>query len=1217
MRRSATPGVFSPSVAAGAGATGESPHSSQLFHNLNAAAGGYGLWVEHLAKAAPGRWGAIAATAATAPIGFGLSMGATGGDAAVSAVTTAADVVISAAGGGPLLTAARVGQVADHYAPSVGGMQSFYQSLDPDMQDLLGQPDLALYGILRGGVWLAARVGDAVDWGAGAIVSPIKTFQACSKGIKEMFNSLVPSAAAAEWRSASPEATQSLLKNHAVAFAATNGLNRGGRMAYLSCLEEALSDGLLRFDAETGQYQYPTALEALLTRQAGAKNDSLKSTLNAAAGLFSTENIESTREVLKDISSRYAKAADEKAQEFESQLSLKSELTGHFKAMASGRERDGDRGRVNFSASAKTVGETCYHLGNLGNQLATGAMLLGGHKRTWQGVSLASQGLVQFGQAAMALPGLISSGAGLLPLMSTGVGAAVALISIGVALFGNSGDEDNSLGEALSAIHSAVMGMWTEMRESFHITWEMLQDISARLDKMEANNHRHFGILLATLDYYGGQSLANLTYLKKSLHDHMSWMHYDLKSCLEHLIDERAVQVIGEINLKSEAELKVSMAAYTATLSSWLLDAAAKKSGTLPALSEGKLAVPGSELVKLLEDDSVLSKLGLLGSLANAHVTNLVDKAAFIDSSDWVYVLRAFELLIKTGSGEIALSEKKAEYLKHLLSIKARAESVTAFVVATMHGSSRLFASLLVEYQSALDTLGRSLREVVERKRVAMNQSHGLLGEQVLLRLDEHANQSLARIEKERAGSSMIKPIDWDSVSIEYNRSAPDVTHKIEASYSVALEPFMMSHERMRKLREVGHPLLEQIRLIEADPGFNLAHAYQQVSLAGRYSMQYETHGLRGADVLLLNWYCYRMNLVLNYCTPTDILPCVKGSLFVNEWSPDDHRAKPLSAYTQPKFECIYYHSYHGGNRWHVTTFGHPAIAPESLPKAPYETLKLDTLLEQNVLTPARKEAAKAFQSSELSIQLDRLEAVRLQLLRFIEFLCGDATKLEKQLLGKASFIKLAAQLEEGGTIKELQSIFNALWVGASPKEQNSALLHLQAETVRALAGVRIMDHPLVLDMLVARNIVDYLQDLIARKATCDLLQERQHTLGSYVEKLKALASKMADLERQGVPILDQSSALARTIAKAEQEQRELVEQIRKLGSETKASIGKEVPRSAGVYPPPATPKVAAAPAAGRAPSAGIFAAPTTAARVIAGLEAGRARPAAGGAGRA
>ncbi len=1162
---------------AGAGAVDKPP--SQLFHNLNAAAGGYGLWVEHLAKAAPGRWGAIAATAATAPIGFGLSMGATGGDTATSAAATAADTAISAAGGGSLLAVARVAQVADHYAPSVGGMQSFYQSLDPNMQELLGQPDLALYGILRGGVWLAARAGDAVDLGTRLILNPISTFKACTASVKEMFKSLVPSAAAAEWKSTSPEAMQSLLQKHAETFAATNDLKRGGRMAYLSCLEEVLSDGILRFDAETGKYQYPKGLEALLAAKAATKNGSLSKELATAESLLSDANISSTKAGLKQMATAYADKGDGDAQQFESNLSLIPELTSRFKEAASGRKED----EKSFSLSAKTVGESCYQLGNIGSQLATGAMLLGGHKRTWQGVSLASQGLMQFGQAAMALPGLISSGAGMLPLMSTGVGAAVGLISIGVALLGNSDAEDNSLGEALASIHSAVMGMWTEMRESFHITWEMLQAIDAKLDKMDATNHRHFGILLATLDYYGGQSLAHLTYTNKSMHDHLSWMHYDLKSCLDHLIDEGAGQVIGEIDLKAEHELKASLPQYTTTLSSWLLNAVAKKSGALASSKAGKPTVPDSELITLLKDESALTKLGLLGSLANLHVANLVDRDAFIDTHDWVYVLRAFELLIKIGSGEIALSEKKSEYLKHLLSIKNRADAVMGFVVATMHGSSRLFSALLQEYKSALNAAGETLLEIVERKRITMNQNHHLLADQNLLRLDEHADKSFARIKNGPEGRPfpMIKAIDWDRVLIDCDPESPRIPR----------ESFIMSHQHIRNLGDA--PLLAQIRLLEADSGFNLAHAYDQAKVSGRYSMKDETHIVYFGGSPTLFWYCYRMNLVITCTAGKLVLPCAMGSLFVNETSPHDHRAKPLADYTRPSFECRYTSPSPIirvllGGPGHVATFAQPPTSTECPQKDLYGTLKLGALLEHNVLVPARKEAAKALQSAELSIQLDRLEAVRLQLLVFIAFLGGDPTNLEKLLLGRDSFLHLARQLETDGTVEKLRSILNALWVGASPKKQNSALLHLQAETAKALAGVRIMDHPLVLDMLVARNIIDYLHDLIDRKAQCDSLQQKIAKLDQYIDKLTVLALRASALEH--VTMLEpgrMSGALWPKIEQAEEERRKLHKARTDLDSGIKATVGKDVPTPAGSYSAP--PKAAKSKSAS---SAGSFFAP-------------------------
>jgi hypothetical protein len=180
-----------------------------------------------------GIWGKIATQQAVLPLKFMCEVGKNpeaGYGYAYSKVGVEAG--ISMFGGGGRLVAARVAQVSEKYLPGIQEMQNFYRSLPLETQELLGEPDLALYGILRGGIWLAARAGDVVDIGVELVHNPVDTLRNAYQSVKSAVHAAVDGLAAAECICVDPVAFRLSLNQHVEQVVRANGLSEAGMIAW-------------------------------------------------------------------------------------------------------------------------------------------------------------------------------------------------------------------------------------------------------------------------------------------------------------------------------------------------------------------------------------------------------------------------------------------------------------------------------------------------------------------------------------------------------------------------------------------------------------------------------------------------------------------------------------------------------------------------------------------------------------------------------------------------------------------------------------------------------------------------------------------------------------------------------------------------------------------------------------------------------------------------
>jgi hypothetical protein len=205
-------------------------------------------------------------------------------------------------------------------------MQNFYRSLPLETQELLGEPDLALYGILRGGIWLAARAGDVVDIGVELVHNPVDTLRNAYQSVKSAVHAAVDGLAAAECICVDPVAFRLSLNQHVESVVRANGLSEAGMIAYVASLEQVLSEDVLRYDEELNRYVYPAGLTAFLNQTQCDKNN-----LDAVQTLFATESgLRSTEETLQEAARSFTEHESEHLVTFQHELENSVDLAKRF-----------------------------------------------------------------------------------------------------------------------------------------------------------------------------------------------------------------------------------------------------------------------------------------------------------------------------------------------------------------------------------------------------------------------------------------------------------------------------------------------------------------------------------------------------------------------------------------------------------------------------------------------------------------------------------------------------------------------------------------------------------------------------------------------------------------------------------------------------------------------------------------------------------------------
>jgi hypothetical protein len=171
---------------------------------------------------------------------------------------------------------------------------------------------------------------------------------------------------------------------------------------------------------------------------------------------------------------------------------------------------------VNIRERLVKIAEPIYDFGILGYNISQLAIITGGHKRTWNGVTKVSQASISIASSLTSIAGaksMLSLGA-----ITGGLGLTIGAIGLIGGLLGEDEDEDQ-LGEALQqihqsiiAVHEAVITMHNAMIECFQRVEEVLiVSVVGRLNKINNNLSRLERITIQSFKELHTKDLIDIT----------------------------------------------------------------------------------------------------------------------------------------------------------------------------------------------------------------------------------------------------------------------------------------------------------------------------------------------------------------------------------------------------------------------------------------------------------------------------------------------------------------------------------------------------------------------------------------------------------------------------------------------------------------------------------------------------------------------------------
>ena len=323
-------------------------------------------------------------------------------------------------------------------------------------------------------------------------------------------------------------------------------------------------------------------------------------------------------------------------------------------------------------------------------------------------------------------------------------------------------DEGDGLSEAFQAIHSQLRELTQEMRQNFQITWQRLDAIVYKLDKMERNNVYRFLNTLHVIDSFKDMTMERFKRVHcelYALHGNVDHVYRSLKSYLDTLNDANMKIAVGMIRLQSEEEIIADRYKHSATLAHWLSDAAATtgRSGYIPR-EYGKLSITSQDMVSKItsanapeqqSQDALL--LGLFGSIAHDADPNILSEQELpylVSPQHWFKALRVYTHVVRLGMPKIlsGTPAQRAGYLEQLHEIK-RVPETTLNLYAQLRASTNVWETLEKNYVAALNDVQQQIKTIVEKHRQALNRQFQLDPAWNLLRLDGSARDAIRRLD--------------------------------------------------------------------------------------------------------------------------------------------------------------------------------------------------------------------------------------------------------------------------------------------------------------------------------------------------------------------------------------------------------------------------------------------------------------------------------------
>jgi ABC-type multidrug transport system fused ATPase/permease subunit len=719
-----------------------------------------------------------------------------------------------------------------------------------------------------------------------------------------------------------------------------------------------------------------------------------------------------------------------------------------------------------------------------------------------------------------------------------GAGLVLGAISMVSSLFGGSND---GIGEALAEIHSAIMGMWSEMRESFQVTWQMLEAIDSKLNAMEAQNQERFKLTMQAMKYSYDELHAQIETSTAGITQQLQTLQTDIVSYLDHIAGQDAKVVMSEIQTTSLMAVPDKLSHWSAVLNAWLTDTATLDNGGIKRI-QGKLDTDTAGLIRSL--DLALSPeykaaanipLGLFLNLAQE-----LDPASFtqhsstkmINPKGWLAVFDVYARLLRLSANSILNSDANTieGYRKQIDAVNLMATNVLD-LLSTIADSSTLWDQLINNYQDPFDQLKKRLKD--EQPKSAEGLTFPYRWD---LSKDATTNIKAFEISADAASEAkkITQSLSW--VGLRGTRQADmiqDVQHMGRPGSAIPDGDLGLSLTQSQYDALVGRPeVAAEFSKLQSNTALATAVAYG----IAKPSLFYNLYNVGGAN----HYWDFALYVAASVDIKGQSYPFVQGSLFQ---------------------QISRYHGW-GGNINDYTATDAPRYWSFRFKAREDFAKNFDKIFSQEidstVLVPSRKAVVTEITRTETDLKtyLAKIQSAYLQMIAFIQLLdpTFSPTMNPRALQKLGLSIQSLAASGDAQAFSELDSVISGMkriksagvlqskvWQEELWPYLGDNLVDFTTKNLRAKVKAAVTQHPLRTAMLSVQERIQSLKDhldpnqnhIAATKKLQSFAQSLQEELALFDQSIIALDTALTITRRLGtenITMLDRLSQDLTTI---------------------------------------------------------------------------------------
>jgi hypothetical protein len=228
--------------------------------------------------------------------------------------------------------------------------------------------------------------------------------------------------------------------------------------------------------------------------------------------------------------------------------------------------------KKNITEKLLSIAKPLHHFGVIGSDISSVALMVGGHKRTWNNIAKVSQCSLKIATSLTTLSTAAVSGC-IIGGITGGIGCITGIIGAFSAMFGDNEDDGlQQISEAIIAVHQAVIDLHRDMIQCFQRIEEILMvsvisqltQINFKLNRLERITSQSFkelhtkeliDIVDALNKAVTGEYILNENEKKSYLRQLSSWIDNHSKSSLQTDIlrkngnTDKIIEIFNETNI--------------------------------------------------------------------------------------------------------------------------------------------------------------------------------------------------------------------------------------------------------------------------------------------------------------------------------------------------------------------------------------------------------------------------------------------------------------------------------------------------------------------------------------------------------------------------------------------------------------------------------------------------------------------------------------------